>query len=92
MHALIRGALIQFALILGLSFASGYVIQFPDSNWDTTLFLTPFGIAHNFLMGTTLSAFYTEPSRGQTPLNLLMGLCYAAIAVHGLLLIRRNLW
>jgi len=65
LHPLVLVSLVQAVFILGLSWASGYAIEFPDSNWDTTLFLTPYGILHNFLTDSTLAQFYSELSRGQ---------------------------
>lgn len=66
MHPLVLAAIIQAVFILGLSAASGFTIDFSDSDWNTALFLTPYGILHNLLTDSTLASFYGELNRGQT--------------------------
>ena len=45
-----RFLIIQFLLLAFLALASGYQIpDLSDSNWQTVLFLTPFGIVQNHL-------------------------------------------
>lgn len=80
-----RFYILQMFLILGLSLASGYSLpDFSDSNWDTVLFLSPYGIVSNFFYETTLKSFYFDLSRGQGDLSdwrcwFVLGLCLSLL-------------
>jgi len=59
-----RNLLLTLAFVAGLSLASGYELpSAADSDWRTTLFLTPLGIVHNFSTQSTLATFYGEAGR-----------------------------
>jgi hypothetical protein len=59
-----RNFLLTLALVAGLAWASGYELpSAADSDWRTTLFLTPVGIAHNLSTQSALASFYGEKIR-----------------------------
>ena len=78
---------IQLLFIFCLANIASY--QIPDlrqSNWDTVLFLTPYGIISNYLhqKSSVLWSFYSDTSAGQLDLNL--NQINAMIAVYSLML------
>lgn len=71
-------------LIFIISAISQYSI--PDlnqANWDTVLFLTPYGIINNYLNkeSSVLWTFYSDVSDGQNKLSLINFLMIAAVYV-----------
>lgn len=87
--------LLQLALLLTLSLLSGFKFpEFKDTNWDTTLFLTPIGIIKNFTADNgALRSFYADISAGQVQFETwqwaaIFGV-YLASAFAGAIYIRR---
>ena len=76
-------------LISILSMIAKYnVPELSEANWDTVLFLTPFGIINNYFHKeeSALWTFYTDTSAGQLQLStwqiILMSLVYLSLIVH----------
>lgn len=70
--------------ILLISIVANYnVPNLDDANWDTVLFLTPYGIFHNFLNAdnSVLWTFYFDVSAGQINLNLFQSILIAVIYI-----------
>lgn len=79
---------IHLLLISILSSIASYRIpDLSQSNWDTVLFLTPYGIISNYLHqnSSVLWTFYGDPSAGQ--LNLSLSQFSAMILVYLIMLI-----
>lgn len=78
---------IQLFLISLLSLISGYQIpDLNDSNWQTAMFLTPYGIIDNFLHKdqSVLWTFYFDASAGQTQLSTMSS--FSMLVVYFVLL------
>lgn len=67
--------------------------EFADSSWDTVLFLTPYGIARNFISPGAITSFYGEISPGNAMLDTLrlatVGMLYLAAGINSLFLLLR---
>ena len=76
------------------SIASYQVPDLSQANWDTVLFLTPYGILHNFLNqeNSVLWSFYGDLSTGQIELSqnqvLLMVIVYILLFMHVIYFLR----
>lgn len=65
--SLLKKSILLLIAMAGLSCLSGYTFpNFNDSNWDTVLFLTPWGIISNLLWHPILATFYWDPAPGNT--------------------------
>jgi hypothetical protein len=89
--------LLQLVLITALALASGY--PWPDlsqANWDTVLFLTPYGILTNHLdpAQIALKSFYSDISPGQTKLSasatIWMATIYVLMVVNAIWFVARK--
>jgi hypothetical protein len=86
-------AALQLALILGIAAVSGYHLpDFRDSNWQTVLFLTPWGlVANNLEPNSAIATFYGDKSPGQLGLGpsqaALLGVLWAMGLVNFVLFI-----
>ena len=71
MKSLLYRTVVQLALILGIAAVSAYRLpDFHDSNWQTVLFLTPFGLIANHLdSSSAIATFYSDKSPGQLGLG-----------------------
>lgn len=79
---------IQSCFILGLSIVLNYKPpDFNEVNWDIVLFLTPYGIIHNFINknNTVLWSFYSDISTGQ--LQITENQNYLSILIYFLMVI-----
>ena len=86
---------IHFVLMALLAAAAGYRV--PDlsrANWDTVLFLTPYGILNNYFSQNVLWSFYGDISAGQLELGGMqtgfLGLIYLVLAEHMIYFLTRG--
>lgn len=86
---------IQIFIMTVLSSVAAYTVpDLSQSNWDTVLFLTPYGLINNFLnrKSTVMWSFYSDISAGQLELSqnqvLLMAVVYTLLLTHVIYFLR----